>query len=121
MNALPENPLKKLVADGMGMMPISVNAALAWSEWLLECLKTDMGDTAAPASTEAVWASQKTLAARYDMSKPSFTRYLASAMAAGKVRFIKPHDGEREGVTKYNVEDMDAFMTGKRKEGKHEV
>lgn len=39
MNALSENPLKKLEADGMGMMPISVTAALAWSEWLLERLK----------------------------------------------------------------------------------
>ncbi len=121
MKALPENPLKKLEAEGMGMMPISVNAALAWSEWLLECLKTDKREADGPAGAGVVWASQKTLAARYDMSKPNFTRYLASAMAAGKVRFIKPHDGDREGVTKYNVEDMDAFMAGKGKEGSHEV
>ncbi len=121
MNALPENPLKKLVADGMGMMPISVNAALAWSEWLLECLKTDMGDTAAPASTGAIWASQKTLAARYDMSIANMGRYLSEARESHCVRILQPARGKIAGNARYNIEDMDAFMTGKRKEGKHEV
>lgn len=116
MNApMKENPLEKLEAEGMGMMPLTVAAALTWSEWFLERLKTDVREADGPAGV-VVWASQKTLAARYDMSKSSFTRYLASAMAAGKVRFIKPYDGEREGVMKYSVEDMDAFMSGQRKE-----
>lgn len=117
MNApMKENPLEKLKAEGMGMMPLTITAALSWSEWFLERLKTDAGEADGPAGAGVVWASQKTLAARYDMSKSSFTRYLAFAMAAGKVRFIKPHDGEREGVTKYSVEDMDTFMSGQRKE-----
>ena len=107
MNApMKENPLEKLKAEGMGMMPLTITAALSWSEWFLERLKTDAGEADGPAGAGVVWASQKTLAARYDMSKSSFTRYLAFAMAAG----------EREGVTKYSVEDMDAFMSGQRKE-----
>ena len=110
------NPLEKLEADGMGMMPLTVTAAIVWTEWLLERLKADVREADSPTGAGVVWASQKTLAARYDMSKSSFTRYLAFAMGAGKVRFIKPHDGEREGVTKYNVEDMDAFMSGHGKE-----
>lgn len=117
MNApTKENPLEKLEADGMGMMPLTVTAAIAWTEWLLERLKADVREADAPTGGKAVWASQKTLAERYDMSKSSFTRYLAFAMGAGKVRFIKPHDGEREGVTKYSVEDMDIFMSGQGKE-----
>lgn len=121
MNALSENPLKKLEADGMGMMPISVTAALAWSEWLLERLKTDMRETDAPTSIEAVWASQKTLASRYDMSISSMGRYLSEARESHCVRILQPERGGKSGNARYNVEDMDAFMTGKGKEGKHEV
>lgn len=121
MKALPENPLKKLEAEGMGMMPISVNAALAWSEWLLECLKTDKRETAAPANVEAVWASQTTLAARYDMSISSMGRYLSEARESQSVRILRPERGNISGNVRYHVEDMDAFMAGKGKEGSHEV
>lgn len=76
MNApMKENPLEKLKAEGMGMMPLTITAALSWSEWFLERLKTDAGEADGPAGAGVVWASQKTLAARYDMSKSSFTRY----------------------------------------------
>ena len=60
------NPLEKLEADGMGMMPLTVTAAIVWTEWLLERLKADVREADSPTGAGVVWASQKTLAARYD-------------------------------------------------------
>lgn len=80
-----------------------------------------MRETDAPTSIEAVWASQKTLAARYDMSISSMGRYLSEARESHCVRILQPERGGKSGNARYNVEDMDAFMTGKGKEGKHEV
>ena len=37
------NPLAKLVDDGYGKSPLSVETAFVWSEWLLERLKGDVG------------------------------------------------------------------------------
>lgn len=56
-----------------------------------------------------VWASQATLAKRYDMSKSTICRILAHAVATEKVRKLNPPNG---GVLKYNVAEVDAYMFG---------
>lgn len=57
-------------------------------------------------SGEVVWASQATLAKRYDMSKSNMCRLLAGGMETGKIRTRQPNGG----VRKYNVEDVDAYV-----------
>lgn len=112
------NPLTKLINEGNGKAPLNVEAALVWSEWLLERLRGDAGKIDRSGEGEIVWASQKTLAKRYDMSRSSISRYLSEAIERRAVRFIRPHDGDREGLIRYNIQDMDAFMAGVRKEQK---
>lgn len=53
---------------------------------------------------EVVWASQATLAKRYDMSKANMCRLLAGG--TGKIRTRQPNGG----VRKYSVEDVDAYV-----------
>lgn len=57
-------------------------------------------------SGSVVWASQSTLAKRYDTSKSTICRLLAEAVSSGHVRMIRPHGG----VQKYHVAEFDAFM-----------
>lgn len=57
-------------------------------------------------SGSVVWASQATLAKRYDTSKSTICRLLAEAVSSGHVRMIRPHGG----VQKYHVAEFDAFM-----------
>ena len=57
-------------------------------------------------SGSVVWASQATLARRYDTSKSTICRLLAEAVSSGHVRMIRPHSG----VRKYHVAEFDAFM-----------
>lgn len=56
-------------------------------------------------SGSVVWASQATLAKRYDTSKPTICRLLAEAVSSGHVRMIRPHGG----VQKYHVAEFEAF------------
>lgn len=53
---------------------------------------------------EVAWASQATLAKRYDMSKANMCRLLAGG--TGKIRTRQPNGG----VRKYSVEDVDAYV-----------
>lgn len=57
-------------------------------------------------SGSVVWASQATLAKRYDTSKSTICRILAEAVSAGKVRMIRPNNG----VQKYHVAELDSYM-----------
>lgn len=57
-------------------------------------------------SGSVVWASQATLAKRYDTSKSTICRLLAEAVSSGHVRMIRPHGG----VQKYHVAEFDTFM-----------
>ncbi len=57
-------------------------------------------------SGSVVWASQATLAKRYDTSKSTICRILAKAVSAGKVRMIRPNNG----VQKYHVAELDSYM-----------
>lgn len=109
------NPLERMKADGMGMAPLSVDAALAWTGWLLERLKTVKDTKDDTITVTVVWASQKTLAARYDMSMSSMGRYLSKARELRCVRILRPEREGKAGNARYNVEDMDAFMSGQGK------
>lgn len=55
---------------------------------------------------EVVWASQATLAKRYDMSKSNLCRLLMAGVTNGKIRMLQPNGG----VRKYHVNDVDAYM-----------
>lgn len=55
---------------------------------------------------ETVWASQATLAKRYDMSKSNMCRLLMGATTSGKVSIRRPGGG----VLKYCVEEVDGYM-----------
>lgn len=57
-------------------------------------------------SGSVVWASQATLAKRYDTSRSTICRVLAEAVSAGKVKMIRPNNG----VQKYHVAELDAYM-----------
>lgn len=57
-------------------------------------------------SGSVVWASQATLAKRYDTSKSTICRILAGAVSAGKVQMIRPNNG----VQKYHVAELDSYM-----------
>lgn len=57
-------------------------------------------------SGSVVWASQATLAKRYDTSRSTICRILAEAVSAGKVRMIRPNNG----VQKYHVAELDSYM-----------
>ena len=57
-------------------------------------------------SGSVVWASQATLANRYDTSKSTICRILAGAVSAGKVQMIRPNNG----VQKYHVAELDSYM-----------
>lgn len=57
-------------------------------------------------SGSVVWASQATLAKRYDTSKSTICRLLAEAVTSGHVRMVRPHGG----VQKHHVAEFDAFM-----------
>lgn len=111
-----DNPLVKLIDDGNGKAPLNVESALVWTEWLLERLKADTRESDTPAEEKAVWASQKTLAARYDMSMASMGRYLSNARESRSVRILRPEREGKAGNARYNVEDMDAFMSGNEKD-----
>lgn len=111
-----DNPLVKLIDEGNGKAPLNVESALVWTEWLLERLKADTRESDAPVEDKAVWASQKTLAARYDMSMSSMGRYLSKARELHCVRILRPEREGKAGNARYNVEDMDAFMSGHGKE-----
>lgn len=63
---------------------------------------------------EVAWASQATLARRYDMSKANMCRLLAGGMGTGKIRIRQPNGG----VRKYNVEDVDAYILSVSSEAK---
>ena len=96
MVSFPEkNPLQALIEQGNGKAPLNIETAAAMCDWY------------------AVWASQATLAKRYDMSKPSMCRYLMAAVESGQVRVIRPGDGDRQGILKYNVQDVDDYMQQK--------
>lgn len=68
----------------------------------LESLVSKQGDS----SGEVVWASQATLAKRYDMSKSNMCRLLAGGIAAKRIRIRRPNGG----VYKYNVEEVDSYI-----------
>lgn len=53
-----------------------------------------------------VWASQATLAKRYDMSKSNMCRLLVVGVSGKKIRTCQPNGG----VRKYNVTDVDAYF-----------
>lgn len=53
-----------------------------------------------------VWASQATLAKRYDMSKSNMCRLLLGGVTNKKIRTCQPNGG----VRKYNVTDVDAYL-----------
>lgn len=55
---------------------------------------------------KVVWASQATLAKRYDMSKSNICRLIMVGATNGKIRMLQPNGG----VRKYNVGDVDAYM-----------
>lgn len=57
-------------------------------------------------SGSVVWASQATLAKRYDTSRSTICRILAEAVSAGKVKMIRPNNG----VQKYHVVELDSYM-----------
>lgn len=57
-------------------------------------------------SGSVVWASQATLAKRYDTSRSTICRILAEAVSASKVRMIRPNNG----VQKYHVAELDSYM-----------
>lgn len=61
---------------------------------------------------EVAWASQATLAKRYDMSKANMCRLLAGG--TGKIRTRQPNGG----VRKYSVEDVDAYVLSVSREAK---
>lgn len=65
-------------------------------------------------SGEVVWASQATLAKRYDMSKANMCRLLAGGMETGKIRTRQPNGG----VRKYHVDDVDAYTLSVSREAK---
>lgn len=114
MVAFPEkNPLQALIEQGNGKAPLNIEAAAIMCDWYAKQLEAIARQVNAPASGETVWASQATLAKRYDMSKPSICRYLMGAVEAGKVRLIRPGDGDRQGILKYNVQDVDDYMQQK--------
>lgn len=106
----------QLIADGGGKAPLNVETALVWTEWLLGRLKADIRESDASAEEKAVWASQKTLATRYDMSLSSMGRYLSKARESNSVRILRPEREGKSGNARYNVEDMDSFMSGQGKE-----
>lgn len=111
MVAFPEkNPLRDLIEQGNGKAPLNIEAASAMCDWYARQLEAIARQVNNPETGETVWASQTTLAKRYDMSKPSICRYLMNAVEAGKVRVIRPGDGERQGILKYNVQDVDDYM-----------
>lgn len=60
----------------------------------------------AGSGSEVVWASQATLAKRYDMSKSNICRLLMTGATNGMIRMLQPCGG----VRKYNVHDVDAYM-----------
>lgn len=70
-----------------------------------ECLDVLLARQAVE-SGSVVWASQATLAKRYDTSKSTICRLLTEAVSSGHVRMIRPHGG----VQKYHVAEFDAFM-----------
>lgn len=53
-----------------------------------------------------VWASQATLAKRFDMSKSNMCRLLIGGVTNKKIRTCQPNGG----VRKYNVIDVDAYL-----------
>lgn len=53
-----------------------------------------------------VWASQATLAKRFDMSKSNMCRLLIGGVTNKKIRTCQPNGG----VRKYNVTDVDAYL-----------
>lgn len=57
-------------------------------------------------SGSVVWASQATLAKRYDTSRSTICRILAEAVSTGKVQMIRPNNG----VQKYHVAELDSYM-----------
>lgn len=57
-------------------------------------------------SGNVVWASQATLAKRYDMSKSNMCRLLIGGVSTKKIRTCQPNGG----VRKYNVTDVDAYF-----------
>lgn len=65
--------------------------------------RKELGDCG---SGEVVWASQATLAKRYDMSKSNMCRLLMSGATNGKIRMCQPNGG----VRKYHVADVDSYM-----------
>ncbi|WP_250715735.1 hypothetical protein [Akkermansia massiliensis] len=114
MVAFPEkNPLQNMIEQGNGKAPLNIEAASAMCDWYAKQLEAIARQVNAPAAGETIWASQATLAKRYDMSKPSICRYLMAAVEAGKVRVIRPGDGDRQGILKYNVQDVDDYMQQK--------
>lgn len=105
------NPLEVLNESGMGCAPLTVNTALQWSEWLLEELRQGVVEASGcGAGRETVWATQAFLAVRWGMKKTAVSRYIQAGVSAGKVRAVRPDDGVKQGVTRYSVEDFDAFM-----------
>lgn len=111
MIAFPEkNPLRDLIEQGNGKAPLNIEAAAIMCDWYARQLEAISRQVNAPASGETVWATQATLAKRYDMSKPTVSRYLMAAVEAGKVRVIRPGDGIRKGYLKYNVQEVDDYM-----------
>ncbi|GAA5569206.1 hypothetical protein [Akkermansia muciniphila] len=114
MVSFPEkNPLQALIEQGNGKAPLNIETAAAMCDWYARQLEAIARQINAPAYGETVWASQATLAKRYDMSKPSMCRYLMAAVESGQVRVIRPGDGDRQGILKYNVQDVDDYMQQK--------
>ncbi len=112
-----ENPPEALNASGMGCAPLTVSAALQWSEWLIEQLKQVAESSAVNSGAGAAWATQGMLAVRWGMKKTAISKYIQAGVSAGKVRAVQPDDGVKKGFTRYSVEDFDAFMIGEEKAG----
>ena len=85
---------------------ISVDDVLAELQKItlkLEAMDLSRKDTEAG---NVVWASQATLAKRFDMSKSNMCRLLIGGVTNKKIRTCQPNGG----VRKYNVTDVDAYL-----------
>lgn len=88
--------------------PIYISAEDMLAELQKITLKLEAMDLARKDSDagSVVWASQATLAKRYDMSKSNMCRLLLGGVSGKKIRTCQPNSG----VRKYNVADVDAYL-----------
>ncbi|WP_290565938.1 hypothetical protein [Akkermansia sp.] len=88
--------------------PIYISAEDMLAELQKITLKLEAMDLARKDSDagSVVWASQATLAKRYDMSKSNMCRLLLGGVSGKKIRTCQPNGG----VRKYNVADVDAYL-----------